>query len=54
MALSIKSIPVLQGDDAERFELEAAENAKLNTPQMPQEVKKMLQEFLQRSKSFCL
>lgn len=54
MALSIKSIPVLYGETAERFEAEAEQNAKRPTPRLTAERKSSLDAFLARSKAFVL
>lgn len=52
MALPIKTIPVLFGDAAERFDREAEENAKRPTPRLSPERKARLEEFLEHSRQF--
>ena len=52
MALSIKSIPVLYGDAAERFETEAELNAKRPTPRLSTEAKMRLDRFIAKSRAF--
>ena len=47
MALPIKTIPVLFGEAAERFDREAEENAKRPTPRLSPERKARLEEFLE-------
>lgn len=46
MAIAIKSIPVLTGEAAERFVMEAEENAKRPTPQLSPERKARLKMVL--------
>lgn len=52
MALSIKSIPVLHGIAAERFEAAAEENANRPMPRLAVEAKERLDSFIAKSKQF--
>lgn len=52
MALPIKSIPVLVGEAAERFEREAEENAKRPTPRLSPERKARLEMILRNMQEF--
>ncbi len=52
MAITIKSIPVLTGEVAERFEKEAVENAQNPTPKLTPEQKARLEAFLESSRQF--
>lgn len=54
MAIAIKNIPVLTGDAAERFVLEAEENAKRPTPRLSHERQAALTAFLESSRKFQL
>ncbi len=54
MAIAIKTIPVLTGEAAERFVLEAEENAKRPTPRLSPERKAALAAFLESSRQFQL
>lgn len=54
MAIAIKSIPTLTGEDAERFVLEAEENGKRPTPFLSPERKAKLKDFLESSRLFQL
>ena len=53
MAIPIKSIPVLTGEAAIRFEKEAEENAKRPTPRLSPERKARLDTFLENSRRFA-
>ncbi len=52
MALAIKSIPVLYGDAAERFEEEAEANSKNPVPSLSKEEKTKLDNFIAKSRNF--
>lgn len=52
MAIAIKAIPVLTGDAAERFVIEAEANAKRPTPQLSPERRERLNAFLESSRQF--
>lgn len=52
MALPIKTIPVLFGEAADRFDREAEENAKRPTPRLSPERKARLDAFLEHSRQF--
>lgn len=52
MAITIKSIPVLDGTTAEEFVRRADKNASKETPQLSLEAKKQLQKVLAKSRSF--
>lgn len=54
MAIPIKSIPVLTGEAAIRFEKEAEENAKRPTPRLSPERKARLDAILQEMRDFQL
>lgn len=54
MAIAIKAIPTLTGEDAERFVLEAEENGKRPTPFLSPERKAKLKDFLESSRLFQL
>lgn len=54
MAIAIKAIPVLKGDVAERFVMEAEANAKRPTPQLSPERKARLNEVLRCMREFQL
>ena len=54
MAIAIKSIPVLTGDAAERFVLEAEANSKKPTPKLSPERKARLDKVLHYMKEFQL
>lgn len=54
MAIAIKAIPVLKGDEAERFVKEAEENSKKPTPKLSAERKARLNKVLQLMKDFQL
>lgn len=53
MALSIKSIPVLYGDAAARFDKEATANGTRQTPRLTSESRRRLHQFLSQSKDFA-
>lgn len=52
MAITIKSIPVLEGSTAEEFVRNADKNASQATPQLSATEKKRLQKVLEKSRSF--
>lgn len=52
MAITIKSIPVLEGASAEEFVRRAEENAFKTTPVLSAKDKKRLQVVLDKSKTF--
>ena len=54
MAIAIKSIPILTGDAAERFVIEAEENAKRPTPTLSSDRKVRLQKVLQGMNEYQL
>ena len=54
MAIAIKSIPILTGDAAERFVIEAEENAKRPTPILSSDRKARLQKVLQGMNEYQL
>ena len=54
IAIAIKSIPVLTGEAAERFVLEAEENAKRPTPRLSPERKARLEMVLQQMRDYQL
>jgi hypothetical protein len=54
MATAIKSIPVLTGDAAERFVLEAEKNAKKPTPKLSPERKARLDKVLRYMRDYQL
>lgn len=54
MAIAIKSIPVLTGEAAERFVLEAEENAKRPTPRLSPKRKARLEMVLQQMRDYQL
>lgn len=54
MAIAIKTIPVLTGEAAERFVLEAEENAKRPTPRLSPERRARLNMVLNQMKDFQL
>lgn len=54
MALAIKSIPVLEGEDAERFVKEAEEKGKNKNIRLSKEKSERLKKFLEKSRNFTL
>lgn len=54
MALMIKSIPVLEGKDAERFVKEAEEKSKTKRTGLSKERSERLKRFLEKSRNFTL
>lgn len=54
MALSIKSIPTLTGEAAERFIMEAEADAKRPTPKLSPERKTRLEMVLRNMREFQL
>ena len=54
MALAIKSIPVLEGEDAERFVKEAEEKSKNKKQKLSKERAERLKKFLEKSRNFTL
>lgn len=54
MAIAIKSIPVLTGEAAERFVMEAEENAMKPTPRLSPERKARLDKILKCMNDFQL
>lgn len=52
MAIAIKTIPVLTGETAERFVMEAEENAKRPTPKLSPERKSRLEMVLNQMRDF--
>lgn len=52
MAISIKTIPVLRGEAAERFLHETEENSIYPAPQLSAERKEVLHTFLDKSRDF--
>lgn len=54
MALAIKSIPVLEGEDAEKFVKEAEEKGKNKNIRLSKEKSERLKKFLEKSRNFTL
>lgn len=54
MALAIKTIPVLTGEDAERFVNEAEKNSKNRGEKLSKEKAEKLKKFLEKSRNFSL
>lgn len=52
MAMSIKSIPVLKGQDAANFVAEADNNKNQATPVLSEKAAERLKKVLEKSKSF--
>lgn len=54
MALTTRSIPVLEGEDAERFVKEAEEKSKNKSMRLSKEKSERLKKFLEKSRNFML
>lgn len=52
MAISIKTIPVLTGETAERFVLEADVNSANNCPSLSETMEKAISNMLETSRKF--
>jgi hypothetical protein len=52
MAMSIKSIPVLKGQDATKFVAEADNNKNQATPALSEKAAERLKKVLEKSKAF--
>ena len=53
MAISIKSIPVLTGQDAAKFVAEADNNKNQATPALSEKAAERLKKVLEKSKTFA-
>lgn len=52
MAITIKTIPVLEGQTAAEFVKEAERNARRKTPKLSEEALRRLQDVLEKSRRF--
>lgn len=52
MAITIKTIPVLEGQAAVEFVEQAEQNARLKTPKLSEKARRRLQAVLEKSRRF--
>ena len=52
MAMSIKGGPILYGVEAENFYKDTLKNSRNPSPELPEEIKRQISDFLDASKKF--